>query len=90
MFSFKKNCFTANFTDEQRLEFLRFADAYFASSRKSKEELLFRQDLIKKLFDDIGYDAGFRGINLRHYKQYEDILPDEIRKLEIKLGLIKD
>ena len=40
--------------------------------------------------ENIGYVIGSHGINIRHYRRYENILSDEIRKLEIKLKLIQD
>lgn len=84
----KTNVFFAKSSDEIKLKHLRLMQRHFQSEDRSKEELLERKN-IKKEMEDIGFAIGFHGINIRHYRRYENILSDEIRKLEIKLKLIK-
>ena len=85
----KTNVFLAKSSDEIKLKHLRLLQRHFQSENRSKKELSERKN-IKEEMENIGYVLGSHGINIRHYRRYENILSDEIRKLEIKLKLIQD
>lgn len=82
---FSKNAFIAGLSTEDKIKFLSLLQKYFVVEDTRKDSLEKMKDIIEEI-KDTGYAVSSIPLNLRHYRQYADKLPAEIKKLQNSLN----